>query len=184
MEKPMKQRLFWGLVALTVVVYALMLAWSLPIIAAAAGGLSPFDVRPGGYTFTDATAFLAALTPDGARFYAEIQQRLDIVYPALISATLFFAIAFLTPLRGGWQWAPALLALPVAMFDYFENHAVAMMLEAGMTGLTAAMVESASQWTVLKSIATTVAMLMLAALLCLKAGKAAWRRFWRPVRLR
>ena len=40
---------FWTLFAATVIVYAVMMMWSLPIIATQAGGLTPFDLRPAGY---------------------------------------------------------------------------------------------------------------------------------------
>jgi membrane protease YdiL (CAAX protease family) len=179
----LKRLMFWALFALTLSVYATMLAWSLPTVSAAAGGLPPFDMRPAGYTFAEARAFLAALTPDGAAFYAAIQQRLDIAYPALIALTLFFAIAALAPKPAGrWRWALAATALPLAIFDYLENHAVAGMIEAGASGLTPAMVEVASQWTVLKSSATSVAMTLLLVLACVKLGAAMVRRWGGLVR--
>ena len=100
----MPRILFWGLFGLTFAIYAAMLGWSLPVVAAAAGGLVPFDMRPGGYGFADAHAFLVALSPEGARFYVNIQQKLDIAYPGLLALTLLFAIAALLPRRlGAWR---------------------------------------------------------------------------------
>jgi hypothetical protein len=169
------QLAFWALFAVTMGVYATMLLWSLPAISAAAGGLVPFDMRPGGYHPSEARAFLAALSPDGAAFYRDVQHRLDIAYPALLAATLFFAFTALIPPRlGAWRWFVALPVWIIAGFDYAENAAVAAMIEAGAAGTTDEMVRGASRWTVLKSSATIVAMTILLALLGWRA--MAWLR--------
>lgn len=170
---------FWGLVGLTLAVYGLMLAWSLPTISAAAGGLPPFDMRPGGYDLAEARAFLSALTTDGAAFYVGVQQPLDLAYPALIALTMFVSIAATAPrILGRWRWVPAALAVPVAVFDYFENHAIAVMIETGPSRLSPELVLNASQWTVLKSMTTTAAMVVLIVFLALRAARLL-SRLWR-----
>lgn len=114
-----------------------MLGWSLPAVSAAAGGRLPFDMRPSGYSFADAQAFLGALRGEGAGFYLNVQQKLDMGYPGLLAATLLLAIAAALPRNlGVWRWILATIALPVGLFDYLENHAVAQMVEAGQAGLT------------------------------------------------
>jgi hypothetical protein len=166
----LKPILLWGLVALTLAVYGTMLGWSLPTVSAAAGGLAPFDMRPGGYGFAEAQAFLVALTAAGAEFYRNVQQRLDLVYPGLMALTLGLAIATAAPKAiGRWRWLALPLAASVALFDYLENHAIANMLDAGAAALTPELVETASRWTVLKSAATTAAMVILLVLLLVKA---------------
>ena len=135
----MQRIAFWGLVGVALAVYALMLTWSLPTVSSAAGGLTPFDMRPGGYSLADANAFLTALSAAGADFYRTVQQRLDIVYPALIALTLGLSIAKLLPRgMGYWQWLAALVAVPIAVCDYLENHWVAVMIDAGPALLTPA----------------------------------------------
>jgi hypothetical protein len=151
-----------------------MVLWSLPRISAAAGGAMPFDMRPFGYSFEEAKAFLAALSPDGAAFYLDVQHRLDLTYPALLAATLFFAIKALTPARFPIPgWVVGLIAIPGSVFDYLENVGVAAMLERGADGVTPALVARASLWTLLKSVFSTIAMIVLLVL----AIAAAWRRF-------
>jgi len=168
---------FWILFAVTVVVYGVMVLWSLPRIAAAAGGLAAFDMRPTGYSFDEAKGFLAALSPDGVAFYLGVQEKLDSVYPALLAATLFFAIVALAPAKLGiWRWVLALIAIPGAVFDYLENAAVSAMLAAGADGLTSVAVDTADRWTVLKSAFTAVAMITLVLLL---VGRLARRLLWR-----
>lgn len=164
---------FWTLFAVTAAVYFIMIFWSLPRIATAAGGATPFDMRPLGYSFDEAKAFLGALTPDGAAFYLNVQHRLDAVYPALLAATLFFAIRALVPKSSPVARSIiALVALPGAACDYLENASVTAMLGAGASGLTPELVARASLWTQLKSIFTTIAMLLVLVF----AGMALWRR--------
>ena len=175
----MPRVLFWGLFSLTIATYATMLWWSLPTVAGAAGGLVPFDMRPGGYSFAEAQEFLSALTPEGANFYVKSQQKLDLAYPALLALTLFFAIAAKLPRRiGAWRWLVAGIALPVAAFDYLENHSVAQMVDAGPTGITMHLVATASQWTVSKAGASTLAMTLLLILLLWRAMTTFVPKLW------
>ena len=156
----------WILFAVTLTVYGVIVGWSLPVISHAAGGLTPFDLRPTGYSFEEAKAFLTALSADGQAFYLGVQQKLDALYPALIGATLFFAIYLLAPARlGYWRWVLALMAIPGTVFDYLENAAVAGMLNLGPDQLTPDVVVAASRWTVGKSAASTVASVVLLILL-------------------
>jgi hypothetical protein len=169
----LRRSAFWALFAVTTAVYLVMILWSLPRVAAAAGGAAPFDLRLLGYGFDEAQAFLAALRPDGAAFYLGVQHRLDIAYPALLALTLFFAIRALAPRRGPIP-PPllALIALPGAVFDYLENAAVAAMLRLGASGVTPEIVARASLWTILKSAFTAIAMVVLVVL----AAMALWKR--------
>lgn len=171
----MRRIAFLLLLAATLAVYGVMALWSLPRISAVAGGLAPFDMRPAGYTFAEARAFIAALPAPEVTFYLAVQQKLDLAYPALLAATLFFAIAALLPARlGGWRWLVALIAIPGSVFDYLENAAVAAMLRSGADGLDPQLVQAASRWTLLKSGFTTAAMVLLLTLIVLRLGR--WLR--------
>jgi hypothetical protein len=163
---------FWVLVAVTLAVYLVIVGWSLPRITAAAGGATPFDLRPFGYTFEEAKAFMTALSPDGTWFYIKIQHRIDLAYPALLGATLLFAFAYLLPRAWGtWRWVlAAVIAVPGTLFDYLENHFVVGLLKIGPQAITPEIVANANRWTVLKSISTTVAMVILIVLLLIWAG--------------
>lgn len=152
--------IFWLMFAVMLGVYMTMVLWSVPKIVADAGGLLAFDMRPFGYSFDEASAFLAALSGEGHAFYLNVQQMLDSAYPALFAVVMVMAF---NALFSGWpRWVASALALAGAGFDYMENAAVAVMLRAG-DGLNEAMVATASQWTMLKSGAVTLALLMLIA---------------------
>lgn len=157
---------FWTLVAATGGVYATMLAWSIPMISAEAGGLPVLDMRPGGYTFEAARTFLAALSESGRDFYLHVQLRLDIAYPALLAATLVWAIVRLAPARWGvMRFWLAVAALPGMAFDYAENFMIMRMLKAGADGLTPEMAATASFFSRAKAITTSIAFTLLLGLL-------------------
>jgi hypothetical protein len=163
----MKRALYWTLFAITMSIYGTMLIWSLPQIAAAAGGLLPFDLRPGGYA--------------GKAFYHGTQHTLDTIYPPLLSLTLFYAIVALAKPIGRWRWLLALPALPIAVFDLVENVAVDRMLEAGAAGLTPDLAAHASLFTVLKADLSTLTMSIL--LVVLVARGFGWLRSLRSPRV-
>ena len=167
------QRVFWAVVAATLAVYAAMLAWSIPAISQAAGGRAIFDMLPAGYSYDEARAFLAALSPEGADFYLRVQHRLDLVYPALLAIASGWAMVRLAP---RWRWRLALLLVPVLgmVFDYLENRAVAVMLAAGADGLTPEMAARASMFSQLKAAFTTLSLGLLLVLIVVWAFRR-WR---------
>jgi hypothetical protein len=165
---------FWASLLMGGALYAVMIVWSLPFVQMQAGGLVPFDLRPGGYTAEEARVFVERLSADGKSFYLNVQHRLDFFYPILLAVTLGTGMVLLAPPR--WharRWYFLALAAPGMFFDLAENHYVATMLRApnGTFDLPAA--ESASAATLAKSVTTTVAMIAFLALL----GAWVWRRW-------
>ena len=150
--------IFWLLLLMMTGVYLAMALWAIPKITADAGGLLAFDLRPMGYSFADAQAFLSALSEQGRDFYLNVQQMLDRAYPALFAVVM--VLAFRRIFSGATRFVASAVALAGAGFDYMENAAVAVMLRAG-DGLSEAMVALASSWTMLKSAAVTVALILL-----------------------
>jgi hypothetical protein len=171
-----RQLLYWALVGGTLIFYLVMVIWSLPYISDMVGGLVAFDLRPTGYSLAEAHELLAALSPVATEFYLTTQQRLDMVYPVLLTATLGFGLWNLT---AGWPKVVRWLLVGVALLgggaDYAENFRVAVMLRAGADNVDAAMVQAASGATVLKSGATSLAMMALLGLALVHGGRRARR---------
>lgn len=162
----LKWKIYWLIFAITLAVYATMLTWSLPFISTEAGGLIPFDMRPAGYSFAEAQEFLVALSPAGRAFYLGTQHSLDLAYPALLAIVLTGAAWGLTRQRLRWLGiVAAVAAVAGAAADYTENARVSRMLGADASTLDPQLVESASFATLVKSGATTVAMVLVLALL-------------------
>lgn len=153
------QRVFWISFCAAASVYLIMVLWSLPLITEAAQGLTPFDMRPLGYSAQDARAFLGALSDEGRQFYVDVQQKLDILYPALLGLTLIlgFQILFARP----WSSVLGVIALLGAAADYLENYLVAVMLTTPVTALEDNLVGLASFWTLSKSLSATVCFVAL-----------------------
>jgi hypothetical protein len=63
--------------------WAVMFFGPLAHLTRLAGGLTPFDIRPGGYSYADARAFLEAISELGRRHYAIPELVIDTFYPRL-----------------------------------------------------------------------------------------------------
>jgi hypothetical protein len=158
----MLKPLFWVSLLAAVGVYLTMILWTLPAITAAAGGLAPFDLRPLGYDLAEAQAFLRALPDQGRQLYLDVQQRLDIGYPALLMLVLGLGIALMSPPKfGNWKWLLALTSVPGSLFDYQENMLVRRILISPPDALDPALVAAASSATVLKSALSAISMSVL-----------------------
>lgn len=170
--------LFWLVFAIALGLYFTMLGWSLPAITNAAGGLTPFDMRPAGYSFEEAKAFLAALPADMTEFYRQTQiGLLDKYYPAFLAATLFLAIGLLAPKKlKFWGWVLALVAIPGAVFDYMENTNLNLMLFLGPDNINMEIVARASSRTVAKAVFSTLSMSIVLIFAIVKL----WNRFRPP----
>jgi hypothetical protein len=170
---------FWILFVLAVAVYAVMVLWSLPMVAVDADGerLLAFDLRPGGYTLAEAQTYVGGLSAAQTAFYLDVQHRLDLVYPPLLAATMALGTFLLAPAAlGAGRWPLILPALAAGALDLLENAGVAGLLRAGAAGLTAESVAAASRWSMMKAQATTGAGLLLLALLVLWLVRRMQRR--------
>lgn len=154
-------RLFWVLFALSLIIYLAMVAWTLPEISEAAGGLPVFDLRPGGYSAEEGRTFLAALNDEGRALYLGPQALLDVAYPALLAAVLTLG-AYLMLRPGGrrLRWATAAAAVAGAGCDYLENVLVRGMLQADPAGVPDSALRAASAGTILKSAFSTLAFIL------------------------
>ncbi len=159
--------IFWAIFLATMGIYAAMLVWTLPSIQQEAGGLVPFDLRPTGYTYEEAMAFILSLSENGRKLYLGPQRWLDIIYPAGLALTIGLAIAALVPLTKVWKFLFAIVAVPGMCFDYLENGAVRSLLLTTPDTINATAVETASRYTVLKSVFDTAAFVVLIAMLIL-----------------
>lgn len=112
------------IIGITALNYAAMLVYSIPKLVSAADGLWPFDLRIRGYSVEDATEYVTTITNEGRLFYLEVQQMLDTFFPALLAISLMITLFRLAPKL------PALYLFPItgALFDYYENAAVAQIL--------------------------------------------------------
>jgi hypothetical protein len=116
--------------------WAVMFFGPLAHLSRLSGGMTPFDIRPWGYSYAEARAFLEAIGAEGRAYYASPELILDAFYPPLYAVSRGLALWWLTmpgrigkapvPLKVRW----ALIAVPILMatLDVIENGCIAMML--------------------------------------------------------
>jgi hypothetical protein len=67
--------------------WAVLFFGTLAHLTRLADGLTPFDIRPWGYTYAEARAFLEAIGEQGRAYYASPELILDTVYPPLYAVS-------------------------------------------------------------------------------------------------
>ena len=147
-----------------------------------AGGLAPFDIRPRGYGYEDARAFLSAIGQQGRAYYLDPELVLDTFYPPLYALSRALALWWLTMpgrLRNGgvplaWRWALVAVPLVMALLDGgVENVCIAAMVR-GWPALSPELVRVASLATQAKLLLgafTEIAMAALAVAAALRWSK-------------
>lgn len=164
--------MWWPAVVITtgyLVVAGAMFGGAIPRVAVACGA-PPLDGRFL-WTRADAAAFVSGCGPDGLEVYAGMA-RLDLLYPALLAATL---LCWIWLLSGGLPgWLRIALAVPVfagMVGDYLENAAVWAMLGAG-TVPDSALVDAGGVAAAAKNVGGTIAFALVAVLVVWRVIRA------------
>lgn len=133
----------------------------------------PFDLRFNGYSYEAASALLEALGNEGRSYYLTRQIPLDIFYPALLTLTLINAMRWSDAkatctllLRTGTA-----LSVTAMLADYAENIGITAML-VSYPSLSQGAVLVISAFTQVKSIATTLAVMVLLGMILTRIYRA------------
>lgn len=133
----------------------------------------PFDLRFNGYSYEAANALLEALGHEGRRYYLTRQIPLDVFYPGLLALTLINAMRWSDAkapcsllLRTGTA-----LSVTAMLADYAENIGITSMLLSFPT-LSQGAVSVISAVTQVKSIATTLAVMVLLGMILTRIYRA------------
>ena len=148
-----------GLIA--ALLYLLMINVMLAHIEDASGHV-PFDMRPFGYDPIFVETLLEALGVDGRRYYFSRQIALDTFYPAALASTLIATFCWFgrrTPNANAIRIG-IVFSIGSALFDYFENLGIATMIWS-WPEVSVPLVYAASTATILKSVSTTAAVMLL-----------------------
>ena len=152
-------RIFWAIFAATLVAWLGMNLWTVPQIEATAGGLRVLDMRFTGYSHKEVQEFVAAIGDEGTALYLGAQYWLDMVFPPLLGAVIFFFFRWLFPALPGL--IIGVISLTYVAADILENLAIAAILRAGINGLTPEMTATANQWTTIKWGVAIIGLVML-----------------------
>lgn len=157
------------LFAVTYTVYFCMLGLTIPSVETYTNGMKLFDMKPTGYSYSYAETLTRTLREDGRTAYLTRQLPLDFLYPGLMGLTGALWISLLMR-KKGTPASSVLICLPLiaAAMDYMENVMIVAMLSASpdLPQWTAA---TASVFTVLKSILSSVYYVVLLILLILRS---------------
>jgi mannose/fructose/N-acetylgalactosamine-specific phosphotransferase system component IID len=135
------------------VVYAIMLLYTIPQVEQYAPGMKLFDLSPTGYSFMYAIELLRALGAKGRDLYLYQQLPIDFIYPGLfaVSCCLLLSWLFAKSFNSNSKMF-YLCFVPVvaSVFDYLENICIANML-ISYPNVTEPHVSITSYLTILKS---------------------------------
>jgi hypothetical protein len=146
------------------VVYALMLVYTIPQVEHYSAGMKLFDLSPFGYSYQYAIELLSALGSTGRATYLYRQLPLDFVYPGLfpVSFCLLQSWLFAKILRADSKmFSICLVPLTAGLFDYLENICIVFMLTS-FPNVSEMLVAFASTFTIAKSTFTTACFVFLA----------------------
>ncbi|MBB95996.1 MAG: hypothetical protein CML68_15575 [Rhodobacteraceae bacterium] len=147
-----------GLLAASI--YVLMINVTLAHIESVSGHV-PFDMRPFGYGPAEAAMLLDALGADGRAYYLSRQIVLDTLYPFMLAVTLIATICWFGQRMPNRKLVRYGIAFSVgsALFDYVENLGIVAMIWS-WPEVSGPLVHATSSATILKSVLTTLAVLL------------------------
>jgi len=154
------------------VVYVIMLLYTIPQVQQYAPGIKLFDLSPTGYSYAYAIELLGALGIEGRNLYLYQQLPMDFIYPGLfaVSCCLLLSWLFVKSLNSNSKMF-YLCFVPAAagLFDYLENIGIVRML-LSYPNVAESLVSITSYLTILKSAFTTTffALLLLGVILFIK----------------
>ncbi|MEM7289036.1 MAG: hypothetical protein AAF412_01485 [Pseudomonadota bacterium] len=152
-----QQAVVFGLAAASI--YFVMINISLEHIQSLSG-LSPFDMRPGGYSTEQAYALLDALGVDGRQYYLTRQIPLDLLYPGLMALTFVSVLKWLDShgLNRVLTQVGICVSVGAAITDYLENAGICLMILSWPEPPTN-LIQTSSVASIAKAVLTTLAVL-------------------------
>ena len=145
------------------IVYFIMLLYTVPQVAEYAPGMNLFDLSPVGYSFEYANELLGVLGVDGRGAYLYKQLPLDFIYPGLfaLSCGLLLSWLFLKSQNESSKiFYFCFVPMAAGLFDYLENICIIHLLTSypNISGIS---VSLASAMTIIKSGLTTAFFVLL-----------------------
>lgn len=145
------------------IVYSLMLIYTIPQVEQHAQGMKLFDLSPSGYSYEYALELLGVLGTSGRSIYLYHQLPMDFIYPGLfaVSCCLLLSWLFSKSLKSRSKiFYLCLIPVAAGFFDYLENLCIIHMLTS-YPNVTESQVVLSSILTILKSGFTTVFFILL-----------------------
>ena len=135
------------------IVYFIMLLYTIPQVAEYASGMKLFDLSPVGYSFEYANELLGALGVDGRGAYLYKQLPLDFIFPGLfaLSCSLLLSWLFLkSQNKSSKIFYFCFVPVAAGLFDYLENIGIIHLITS-YPNISNISVSLASAMTIIKS---------------------------------
>ena len=145
------------------IIYLIMLLYTIPQVAKYAPGMNLFDLSPTGYSFEYANELLCTLGSDGRDLYLYKQLPLDFIYPGLfaVSCSLLLSRLFLKSKNASSKiFYFCFVPVAAGLFDYLENICIVRILTS-YPNISDISVSLASSMTIVKSGLTTAFFILL-----------------------
>lgn len=152
-----------GLFLLTTAVYLVMILGTIPRVQSFAPSLPLFDLSPAGYSYEQSMTLLESLGSEGRKVYLFPQLALDFVYPGLFAISYSLTLIWVYSKRVRPEsvfFYFTLLPLTAGFCDYVENILIIQMIRTYPV-VSENLVSAASTFTLLKSMLTTISLLLL-----------------------
>ena len=172
MQRVSTGRVVLAFIVPAMIVYFIMLLYTIPQVASYAPGINLFDLSPTGYSFEYAIVLLDTLGSDGRELYLHKQLPLDFIYPGLFAVSCSLLLSWLFLKSQNTQSKIFIFCyMPVAagLFDYLENIFIVRILTS-YPNVSDISILLASSMTIAKSVLTTAffVLLIIGAILYLK----------------
>ena len=95
MQRVSTGKVVLALIIPAIIVYFIMLLYTIPQVSAYAPGINLFDLSPTGYSFEYAIKLLDTLGSDGRELYLYRQLPLDFIYPGLFAGSCSLLLSWL-----------------------------------------------------------------------------------------
>jgi len=137
---------------LAMIVYVIMMTYSLPKIQEETNGIQAFDLRPSGYTVLEGQRILDSISDEGRSIYQFIQLPMDFFFPLFFFLFLFNILGAM--FEGTRLFELRWFTITVMVFDYLENIGIYVLLNKPSD----VVIRITSFMGILKALCTTAAM--------------------------
>ena len=157
------------------IVYSIMLVYTIPQVMRHASGMNLFDLSPTGYSFEYANELLGILGRTGRDLYLYTQLPLDFIYPGLFAISCCLLLSWLllkTRDTSSKMFYFCFIPVMAGVFDYLENICVIWLLTS-YPDISDTSVFIASSMTIVKSGLTMIFFVVLT----LTGGLFFWKKW-------
>ena len=146
-----------------IIVYFIMLLYTIPQVSEYAPGINLFDLSLTGYSFEYAIKLLDTLGSEGRELYLYRQLPLDFIYPGLFAVSCSLLLSWLfqkTHETNSRLFYFCYIPVAAGLFDYLENIFIASILTS-YPNVSEVSIFLASSMTIAKSVLTTAFFVLL-----------------------